>query len=132
MMWKAKATINDEYIEMKTPSEYKISWEDFDSNSYRSITTGNLIRTIVGKKWFSGNFKYSYLSEEECEQILQMINNYPIYVQIKDPLFGVNGVVELQAYCSKISVEMLRNQEDGATWRNLSFNIIQSRKIGGQ
>ena len=132
MLWQAKANSSDNYTTMKTPSAYKIDWEDLDSNSYRSITTGNLNRRIVSKKWFKGSFSFNYLTEAEVEEIVRMVNNYPLFIKVKSPLFGIDGILECQAYVSKISVNMQRNKETGATWSDLSFNIVQSKKVSGQ
>ena len=132
MLWEAKAQASDNYTTMKTPSAFKIDWEDLDSNSYRSITTGNLNRKIVSKKWFKGSFTFNYLTEAEAEEIVKMVNNYPLYIKVKSPLFGVDGVLECQAYVSKISISMQQNKDTGATWRDLSFNIVQSKKVSGQ
>lgn len=132
MMWQAKTTSSGSYIDMKTPSAYSIDWEDLDSNSYRSITTGNLTRNIIGKKWFKGSFSYNYLTQSELESILNVINAYPLYVRIKSPLFGTSGYLECEAYVSKVSVDMQQNKTTGATWSSLSFNIVQSKKVSGQ
>lgn len=132
MLWEAKATSSGSYTTMKTPSSYKISWEDLDKNSYRSLTTGNLIRNIVSKKWFKGSFTFNYLTENEAETILSMINNYPLYIRVKSPLFASNGIIECQAYVSQVSISMQQNKETGATWSDLSFNIVQSKRIPGQ
>lgn len=131
MLWQAKKTASGSYTTMPTPSEYTINWEDLDKNSYRSVTTGDLIRTPVSKKWFSGSLSFNYLEKTDAETILDMINAYPLYVKIKSPLFGSSGFVEIQAYVSKVSIEMERNT-DNPTYKNLKFNIIQSKKIGGQ
>ncbi len=132
MLWEAKTTSNGSYTTMKTPSSYKISWEDLDSNSYRSVTTGNLIRKIVSKKWFKGSFTFNYLTENEAETILSMINHYPLYVRVKSPLFSSNGIMECQAYVSQVSISMQQNKDTGATWADLTFNIVQSKMIAGQ
>lgn len=133
MLWEAKANANAEYTTMKTPSSYKIDGEDLDKNSYRSITTGDLIRTtILGKKWQKISFGFNYLTEQEAETILNMINNYPLYVRLKSPMFGNSGILELQGYVSKFSIEMERNKDTGATWGNLSFNFVQGKKVTGQ
>ena len=131
MLWEAKKTASGTYTTMPTPSEYTINWEDLDKNSYRSVTTGDLVRSPVSKKWFSGSFSFNYLTESEAETILDMINTYPLYVKVKSPLFGTSGVTEFQAYISKVSIEMERNATN-PTWKNLKFNIIQSKKIVGQ
>ena len=132
LLWQAKANSSDEYTTMKTPSSYKISWEDLDSKSYRSITTGNLNRYIVSKKWLKASFTFNYLTEDEAETILAMINHYPLYIKLKSPLFGSSGLFECQAYVSQASISMQKNKENGATWNDLAFNIVQSKKVSGQ
>lgn len=132
LLWQAKGSSNSDYVTMKTPSSYKISWEDLDSNSYRSVATGNLNRTIVSKKWLSASFTFNYLTEAEAEKILNMINHYPLYVKLKSPLFSNDGLFSCEAYVSKVSIGMQQNKETGATWNQLSFNIIQSKKVSSQ
>lgn len=133
MLWQVK--INGNYVDMKTPSSYKIDYEDLDSNSYRSITNGNLIRKRLTSKWFKGAFSFNYIEEEELETILSAINQNPLQVKIKSPMFGSSGVIEIECYVSKVSVEMLRNNPDQinkSEWVNLSFNMIQSKVVNGQ
>lgn len=134
MLWQCKKTASGSYVDMKTPSSYKIDYEDLDSNSYRSVVNGNLVRRRLSSKWFKGSFSYSYITQEEAEQILDMINTYPLYVRIKSPLFGSNGIVEFQAYVSKVSIEMLKNDttNNHAQWVNLSFNVVQTKVVNGQ
>ena len=134
MLWEAKGSKGGVYTQMKTPSSYKIDYEDLDSNSYRSITNGNLIRSRLSSKWFKGAFSFNYLTQSEVEQILNMINNDPLYVRIKSPMFGSSGYAEFEAYVSKVSVEMLRNNNNysNTEWVNLSFNLIQSKVVDGQ
>lgn len=132
MLWEAKASSEASYTTMKTPSSYQLEWEDLDSNSYRSVITGNLNRSIVSKKWLKASFDFNYLTESEAETILSMINAYPLYARVKSPLFGTNGVLEAEFYVSKVSIEMQQNKSTGATWQHLSFNMIQSKKVGNQ
>lgn len=133
MLWQVKNS-SGVYQDMITPSSYKIDYEDLDSNSYRSITNGNLIRKRLTSKWFKGNFSFNYITQDELENILPLINQYPLYVKIKSPMFGKNGVIEIQAYVSKVSVEMLRNdtRNNDNQWVSLSFNIIQTKAVDGQ
>ena len=134
MLWQCKTSASGSYTDMKTPSSYKIDYEDLDSNSYRSVTNGNLIRSKLSSKWFKGSFSFNYITQSEAESILSMINAYPLYVKIKSPMFGTQGVVEFEAYVSKVSLEMLKNNpsNNNAEWVNLSFNIIQSKVVTGQ
>lgn len=133
MLWEAKASQAGTYTTMKTPSKYNIEGNDLDSNSYRSVTTGNLIRGIVGKKWLTAKMDFNYLTESELESICTMINNYPLYVRLKSPLFGTSGIWEGEMYCSKYSVNMIQNQDNNKqTWGDLSFTLVQSKKVSGQ
>lgn len=132
MLWEIKQT-DGSYKTMKTPSSYKIDWEDQDYNTYRSVVSFNLVRTTYSQKWFKGSFSFNYLTEQEAESILKDISKYPLTIRIKSPLFGTNGVLETQMYVSKASINMERNKDgNNQTWNNLSFNLIQSKKVGGQ
>lgn len=134
MLWQAKKSATGSYVTMKTPSSYKISWEDLDSNSYRSIANGDLIRSRLTSKWYSGSFSFNYLTEKEAEDIMNMINSDPVYIRAKSPMFGTNGWVEMECYVSKASIEMRMNNGAGgkSDWTSLSFNIIQGKVINGQ
>lgn len=134
MLWQAKTTASGSYQDMKTPSSYKVDYEDLDSNSYRSIANGNLIRRRLSSKWFKGSFSFNYITQAEAESILSVINANPLYVKVKSPMFGSSGVAEFEAYVSKVSIEMLKNDttNGNAEWVNLSFNIIQSKVVNGQ
>lgn len=134
MLWQAKSSKNGAYTDMKTPSSYKIDYEDLDSKTYRNIVNGNMVRRRLSSKWFKGSFSYSYLEQGEADEILRMINSNPLYVRLKSPMFGTDGIVEFEAYVSKVSIEMLKNDttNNHAQWVNLSFNIIQSKVVDGQ
>ena len=128
-LWQVSST-GSNYVDMKTPSSYSIDYEDLDSNSYRSVSTGNLNRYIIGKKWISAKFDYNYLTEAEAETILQKLNYYPMYVKLKSPLFGTSGIWEGQMYCSKASIEMQSNANN--SWTSLSFTLVQSIRKSSQ
>lgn len=126
LLWYTKTTKNGEYIQRKTPSSYKIDWEDLDANSYRSKATGNLIDTIVSKKWSKLSFSYKCLTEDDVNEIIGIINVNPIYVKAKNPLFS-GGYIEAEFRCSKASSEMLETGD-----YRLSFNLVQKKKVSGQ
>ena len=133
MLWQVKDG-SGQYVDMPTPSSYKASYEDLDANSYRSITNGNLVRSKLSSKWFKGAFSFNYLTQAEVERVLNLINQYPLYVKIKSPMFSNNGVVEFEAYVSKVSTEMNRNHDNFLKddWTKLSFDIIQAKVVSGQ
>lgn len=133
MLWETKSSSSGTYTTMKTPSSYELSMEDLDTNSYRSVVTGNLTRTILGKKWLSVKMSFNYLSESELETIATALNYWPIYVKLKSPLFGSSGLWEGKMYCNKFNVSMQQNKtNNGQTWNNLSFTLVQSEKVSGQ
>ena len=126
LLWYTKNSPSDPYIQRKTCSKYKIDWEDLDNKSYRSIATGNLIDTVISKKWSKLQFDYNHLTEEEVNEIMAIINVNPIYVKAVNPFFS-NGYIEAEFRCSRASCEMLADHNF-----TLSFNLIQKKKVNGQ
>lgn len=126
LLWETKTTSGGSYTAMKTPSSYKIDWEDLDYNSYRSITSGNLIDTVVSKSWTKLQFNYKCLTEAEMKTILPILSSNPLYVRAKNPVFGTE-YVEMEMRCSKKSAEMLETGD-----YTLSFNLVQKKKVSGQ
>lgn len=120
LIWYVKGAL------MKSPSSFKIDWEDLDNKTYRSIATGNMIDTVISKKWSKISFAYKCLSTEQVNTILKAINQNPIPAKIINPFFQ-NGYIEAEFRCSKASAEMLENGE-----YSLSFNLIQKKKVNGQ
>ena len=126
LIWEIKATAGGTYQTMKSPSSYKIDWEDLDNNSYRSKNSGNLIDTVISKSWSKIQFNYNCLSEIEVQNILPKLSNNPIYVKAKNPVFGTE-YVEMEMRCSKKNAEMLETGD-----YTLSFNLVQKKKVAGQ
>lgn len=128
LLWYARASSGSfsESDLMLTPSSYKIDWEDLDNNSYRSISTGNLIDNVISKKWSKLGLSYNHLTRSQVNTLLSMINNNPVYVKAINPLFS-GGYIEAQFRCSKVSCEMLENHN-----YTLSFNLVQKKKVSGQ
>jgi hypothetical protein len=126
LLWYTKPSSSGTYTQRKTPSSYKIDWEDLDANSYRSIATGNLIDTVISKKWSKLQFSYNCLSKDEVNTLMTEINKNPMYVKAMNPLFS-GGYIEAQFRCSKANAEMLENGE-----YKLSFNLVQKKKVSGQ
>lgn len=126
LLWYTKGSTNGSYTQRKTPSKYKIDWEDLDNNTYRSIATGNMIDTVISKKWSKLQFSYNHLTEEEVNELLSIINANPIYVKAINPFFS-GGYIEAEFRCSKASCEMLENHN-----YTMSFNLVQKKKVNGQ
>lgn len=119
------------FTDLQTPSTYKLTMEDIDNDSYRSVMNGNLIRNRLNPRWIKLELTYNRVSDSELNAIARAINsNQKFYIQCKSPAFGNMGTdstwVQFAGYCSNFSAEMLQGQNG---WM-LSFNIIQS-DVGG-
>lgn len=111
------------------PSEYSVSWEDLDDDSFRSRLTGNLVRRRISRSWVKLSMNYYFVTDSQLNFIARRINtNQLFYIRCKAPAFGNMGTdndwVQFRAYCSNYSADMLPLQSG---W-SLSFNIIQSHK----
>lgn len=122
-----KLTKGGSYQDFPTPSTYKIEYNDLDNNSYRSINSGNLIDSVVSKKWSKIELTYNFKTEEEVESLLPITSANPLYIRGRNPAFGTE-YVEMQMRCSKQSIEMLEAQKG---WK-VSFNLVQKTKVSGQ
>ena len=123
LLWKAK--VSGTYKTMLTPSSYKIDYEDLDKDSFRSITSGNLIDNVISKSWSKISFQYNCLTKDEVNTLLSVLNQNPIYVTAENPFFS--SETELEMRCSKKSIEMLETGD-----YTLSFNLVQKKKVSGQ
>ena len=126
LLWYTKDSPEGIYVQRLTPSKYKIDWEDLDNKSYRSIATGNLIDTVISKKWSKLQYEYNHLSTDEVNSLINIVNANPIYVKAINPLFP-GGYIESEFRCSKASCEMLEDH-----CYRLSFNLVQKKKVKGQ
>ncbi len=126
LLWELRPNKNSSYKAMPTPSSFKIDWEDLDNDSYREINEGNLIDERISASWSKLYFTYNCLSESQIENLLPKLQNNPLYVRTKNPIFGTE-YVEMEMRCSKKSSEMLETGD-----YNLSFNLVQKKKVQGQ
>lgn len=126
LLWYTKPSSSGTYTQRLTPSSYKIDWEDLDNNSYRSIVTGNLIDSVISKKWSKLQFNYSHLTESQVKSLMDYINVNPIYVKAVNPIFS-GGYIEGEFRCSKANCEMLEDH-----CYTMSFNLVQKKKVSGQ
>lgn len=124
LIWEARIGSSGTYQAMKSPSSYKIDWEDLDKNSYRSTINGNLFRHPLSKHWYKIAFSWNYLTASEVKTIVEKVNQDNLYIRCQSPAFGTNNQVVLQGYVSRISTEML----EGQIGYTLSFNFVESRR----
>lgn len=127
MVLQYKTSSSGTYSDFPTPSTYSIDIEDLDANSYRSITTGNLIDHVISKSWSKLKLNYKYLTTSQIKDIMTILNYNPIYIKAKDPALGTD-YVEMEMRCSKKSCEML----EGQLGYSASFNLVQKKKVSGQ
>lgn len=124
LIWEARIGSSGNYQQMKSPSSYKIDWEDLDKNSYRSTINGNLLRHPLSKHWYKIGFSWNYLTADEVKTIVEKVNQDNLYIRCQSPAFGTNNQVILQGYVAKISTEML----EGQIGYTLSFNFVESKR----
>ena len=125
--WYIKPSASGTYVAMLQPSDYEIEVEDLDSNSYRAITTGNLIDTVVSKNWSKCKFKFKALTKTQVQDLIAKCSNNPIYAKIENPIYS-SGYVEAQFRCSKKSISKC---ETRSTLYDVSLNLVQKNKISG-
>lgn len=108
-------------VRMPSPSTYKISWEDLDNDSYRSVTNGNLIRNLIKRRWAKVSMSWNVLQADDVNRILSSVNTDDVTFRMLSPAFS-NGFIVFKGYVSKMETELL----DGMVGYSLSFNVIQS------
>ena len=136
LLWQTSAN-GTTWTDMKTPSEFKHSWEDLDHDSYRSVVNGNLIRNVIKRRWIKVSLSFNYLTADELNTIVTAVNTSKVYFKMKSPAFGNASItpsgasgkwLTFEGYVSKMEAELLQGQ---VGW-SLSFNIIQSKGASWQ
>lgn len=112
---------------MPSPSSYKISWEDLDNDSYRSVTNGNLIRNVIKRRWAKISMSWNVLSASQVNTILTAVNQDNTTFRFISPAFS-SGYITFGGYVSKMDAEML----EGMIGYALSFNVVQSEGASWQ
>lgn len=125
--WYIKPSANGTYVEMLQPTDFEIEVEDLDANSYRSITTGNLIDTVVSKNWSKCKFKFDNLSLEQANNLISKCSVNPIYAKIENPIYS-SGFLEAQFRCSKKSISKVKSANQRYS---ISLNLVQKNKVSG-
>ena len=113
------STDGENFTQMKSPSTYKINWEDLDNDSYRSVTNGNLIRNVIKRRWAKIGMSWKVLKESDVATICQSVNRDDVWFRVKSPAW--EGFLTFKGYVSKIETELL----EGMIGYSLSFNIVQ-------
>ena len=125
--WYIKPSASGSYVAMPQPSDFEIEVEDLDANSYRAITTGNLIDTVVSTNWSKCKFKFSAKTKAEVQDIIAKCSVNPIYAKIENPVWS-SGYLEAQFRCSKKSISKCQTKD---ARYDLSLNLVQKNKISG-
>lgn len=125
-IWYVKPSASGTYVRQPSPSSYSGDCEDLDANSYRSKTTGNLIDNVVSTRWSKLKFSYNCLTKTQFNAITEVIKANPIYAKCLHPIFA-SGYIEAEFRVSKFSWNILETGD-----YNLSFNLVQKKKVSGQ
>lgn len=127
VQWYIKPSASGSYQEMPQPTEYEIEVEDLDANTYRSITTGNMIDSVVSKNWSKCKFKFENLSQAQATDLISKCSVNPIYAKIENPIWS-SGFLEAQFRCSKKSITKMLTRDKRYV---VSLNLVQKNKITG-
>lgn len=125
MLWKVRQ--GSSWIDMPEPSEYSISGEDVDTDSYRSCINHNIIRTNITYKWQKFEMTFYFKTEEEANDLVSKINVYPLRCQFRTPIMSTKDKdywKEFVGYVSNVSMSM-HVKELGY---KVSFNFIEGRR----
>ena len=125
--WYIKPSASGSYTQMLQPTDYDIDVEDLDANSYRAITSGNLIDTVVSKNWSKCKFKFKALTKAQVTDLIAKVSVNPIYAKIENPIWA-SGYVEAQFRCSKKSISKCKTHD---ARYDVSINLVQKNKISG-
>lgn len=104
---------------MKSPTTYKLGFEDLDKDSYRSVMTGDLIRNVLKRRWVKLSMSWNVLSENEVSAICSAVNRDDVYFRVKSPAWG--SFLTFKGYVSKIETELL----EGMVGYSLNLNVVQ-------
>lgn len=125
--WWIKPSANGTYVKMLQPSDYDIDVEDLDADTYRAITTGNLIDTVVSINWSKCKFKFNALTKAQVSDLVAKVSANPIYAKIENPIWG-SGYIEAQFRCSKKSISKCKTHD---ARYDVSLNLVQKNKVSG-
>lgn len=125
--WYIKPNESGTYIKQLQPSTFEIELEDLDSDSYRSIVTGNLIDNPISMNWSKCKFEFENITTQQAQDLLQRVSKKDIYARIENPVY-TGGFVEARFRCSKKALAKVKTSDD--RW-NVSFNLVQKNKIAG-
>jgi len=125
--WYIKPTAGGSYATMIQPTDFEIEVEDLDANSYRAITTGNLIDSVVSKNWSKCKFKFKALTKSQVTDLITKCSVNPIYAKIENPIWA-SGFIEAQFRCSKKSITKCQTHD---ARYDVSLNLVQKNKVSG-
>lgn len=125
--WYIKPSSNGTYYKQPNPTDFEIELEDLDANTYRAITTGNLISSIISINWSKCKFVFEGLTKAEAYSLLQRLSVNPIYAKIENPIWS-SGFVEAQFRCSKKSIKKMKTRDRRYV---VSLNLVQTNKVAG-
>ena len=132
-IWLQISQDGTNFTTIKSPSTYKIDFDDTDNNSYRSVTNSNLNRNRISKDWIKLQMTWNAVLDTEVYPMRHAVKqNQEYYCRCRCPELnnaGTENFVEFKAYTSKFSSEVI---EEASNYRKVSFNIIQSKRESWQ
>ena len=113
------------FTNLTTPAAISGDAEDIDLDSYRSVVSGNMIRTIIGYKWQKIGISYNYLSEDDAAALMNTFreaNN--VYIKVKSPVLSSSGTTILKGYVSQLHFDWVQTGAGEGGW-SISFNFVE-------
>lgn len=119
---------------MKSPSSFKLQIDDQDLDSFRSTDTAELIDKTLAKGLIGLSVSWTFLTEEEAEEIMQQTWDNPMVLTIKCPILG-KKTLTANFRCAKRTCEMISTEDEEEStetkWK-VSFTASQKNKVEGQ
>ena len=122
VIWQT-STNGSNWNTMPTPDDFDIDWEDLDKDSYRSVMTGDLNRTVIKRRWSKVSMAFEDMEENTCGSMLAAVNRETVYFRFRSPAFGTSGYITFKGYVSKMKTGTKRIKNG---W-NVSFNVVQEK-----
>lgn len=131
MLWKKHNSLEN----LPTPETYSAEIEDTDKDSYSSVVTGELIDNPIAVGMLKLSMAWTYNTEKEAEDLIQVTYKNPLILDIKCPVIDGGYLEGAKFRVSKRKVEMIDTEKGTSTsktrWK-VSFNLMQKKLTDAQ
>lgn len=107
-------------ITIPTPTEYRVGIQDI-SKAERNARGAMIIERIATKRKLE--LSWQYLSQEQLQQLLQLVAPVFFSVSYPDPQDGTTRTGTF--YCGDRSTGALDYRNGQIRWRDIKFNLVE-------